>query len=265
MYKIIAADLDGTLLNDKKQVSKADIKTIEYLKDNGIYLILSSGRYYKGILNIAKELNLDNCYHVGDNGNSYFSTDGKTHFIKYFDENDYKKLVFHLRKTCKSFVVTNKDGMWYETEDESCVVTMLPNNGDPNFRKVSDVLLIDKPFKICAYFEKDEEKDEILSKSYDTINGCVSYHVLIDFYPKGIDKHVTLLKVANMLGVKEEEMIAVGDSDNDIPLIEGKNLGISVLNGSESLKEKANIILPVSNNENPMSYICKKYIKLSQN
>lgn len=261
MYKILALDIDGTLFNDKKQVTPKTVDAIKKCKDLGVYVVLSSGRYYKGVLPIAESLELDNCYHVADNGISYFNTKGEVNFIKVFDKEDYKRLVEHLRKTCKSFVVTNEMGMWYETEDKSCVTTMRPNNGDAHFIKLKDILDVPNPFKICAYYETEEDVNRILSKEYETITGCVSYRVLIDFYPKGIDKFVTLMEVADKLNVKEEEVIAVGDSDNDLPLIENAALGVSVANGSKKLKEASDVVLDLDNNNDPVCYVIENIIE----
>lgn len=260
MYKILAADIDGTLFNDKKEVTKKTVEAIKKCNEKGVYVILSSGRYYKGVLPIAESLDLDKSYHVADNGISYFDTKGEVNFIKVFDFDDYKLLVEHLRNTSRSFVVTNESGMWYETEDESCVKTMKPNNGDAPFIKVDDVLKVKNPFKICAYYETDEEVNNILSKKYNTITGCVSFNVLIDFYPKGIDKYITLMEVAKKLNVKKEEIVAIGDSDNDLPLIKNAAVGISVANASEKLKEASDIVLKQNNNEDPVCYVIENII-----
>jgi len=261
MYKILATDIDGTLFNDNKEITYKTRKAIEKCMDMGVHVVLSSGRYFKGVLPIAQTLKLDNSYHVADNGISYFNTSGYKEFIDVFDKEDYKRLIEHLRNTCKSFVVTNESGMWYETDDRSCVETMLPNNGDAHFIKMKNILDVPNPFKICAYYESDEERDSILSRSYEKITGCVSYKVLIDFYPKGIDKYTTLLEVAKKLNVKEEEIIAIGDSDNDIPLIENAALGISVANGSDNLKEASDIVLQQTNNEDPLCYVIENIIE----
>ena len=85
--------------------------------------------------------------------------------------------------------------------------------------------------------------------------------MLIDFYPKGIDKFVTLMEVADKLNVKEEEIIAVGDSDNDLPLIENAALGVSVANGSKKLKEASDVVLDLDNNNDPVCYVIENIIE----
>lgn len=261
MYKILATDIDGTLFTDDKKITEKTRRAIKKCADMGVYVILSSGRYYKGVLPIAESLGLSESYHVADNGICYFNTEGEAEFIKVFDKDEYKVLIEHLRKTCKSFVVTNETGMWYETDDRRCVETMLPNNGEAHYIKMKDILDVPNPFKICAYYETDEERDNILSREYEKISGCVSFKVLIDFYPKGVDKYETLLEVAKKLNVKEEEILAVGDSDNDLPMIENARLGVSVKNASENLKNASDIVLTQSNNEDPLCYVIENIIE----
>lgn len=263
MYKLIVTDIDGTLYSDDKKLGDRDEKAIREMEKLGVKMILSSGRYYKGVLPIAEKLDLDDRYHIATNGMCLFDTNGYVEFTHIFDPDDYRRLVEHLRETARSFVVINRECLWYETEDRSCVETMIPNNGDVPFIKVDDALDIEDPFQICAYYDTPEECKRILDKEFDTISGAVTYHVLIDFIPKGIDKYVALKRLMELMDVKPEEIIGVGDNDNDLPIIEHVGLGISVNNASDNLKRASDIVLERTNNENPMEEILEKVIKKS--
>lgn len=263
MYKLIVTDIDGTLYSDEKKIGDRDVKAIHEMKKLGVDMVLSSGRYYRGVLPIAEKLGLDTTYHIATNGMCYFNTSGEVEFTHVFDPEDYKRLIMHLRKTSRSYVIINKDCLWYETEDRSCVETMIPNNGDVPFIKVDDALEIEDPFQICAYYGNPKECEDILSGEFDTISGAVTYHVLIDFIPKGIDKFIALRRILDITDVRPEEVIGVGDNDNDLPIIENVGLGISVNNASENMKRASDIVLERTNNENPMEEILERIIKKS--
>lgn len=261
MYKLIVTDIDGTLYRDDKRMGERDIKAVAEMKRLGVDMMLSSGRYYKGVLPIAEMLGLDNTYHIATNGMCFFNTSGDVRFTHLFDREDYGNLIRHLRKTSRSYVIINKDSLWYETEDRSCVETMIPNNGDVDFIKVDDALDIADPFQICAYYGTPEECRNILARDFDTIFGAVTYHVLIDYIPKGIDKFVALKQLLDEMKISPEEVIGVGDNDNDLPIIENVGLGISVANASDNLKNASDIVLERTNNENPIEEILERVIK----
>ena len=190
----------------------------------------------------------------------FFNTRGDVEFTHLFDPAEYENLIRHLRRTSRSYVIINRDCLWYETDDECCVDTMRPNNGDVDFVKVDDALSIPDPFQICAYYGTPGECERILDRKFDSISGAVTYHVLIDFIPKGIDKFRALKRLLDEMNISPEEVIGVGDNDNDLPIIENVGLGISVRNASDNLKRASDIVLERTNNENPMEEILERVI-----
>lgn len=260
MYKLIATDIDGTLIRDDKKISERTKEMIKKWTEKGNFFICVSGRAHTGVLSLVKDLNLKKTYHVAYNGNILFNADGKVKIMTYFDYDEYKVLIDHLRKTSRSYVVMDGKCMNYETEDLSANEIMIPNNGDIEFIKIEDSLKIKNPFQICSYYETKEEAEKILSKKYKTISGCVTNPALIDFFPNVISKANGLSKIVEELGVKKEEVIAIGDNGNDIDMIKYAGMGVAVKNATDDLKNESDEVLDYTNNEDAVYHLIKRYI-----
>ena len=269
MYRLIVSDIDGTLYDDEKKVGRRDEEIIKKMLDGGIKIVLSSGRFYRGMLPLAKKLNLFGAYHIATNGTCIFSADGEVVETSTFCETGYSNLIRHLRKTCKSFVVINNECMWYETQDTRCIDALGSNNGDAPYIRVDDVLSVNEPYQICAFYSSLSECDEILEGEIEGISGSVTFREdaqgdaigLIDYIPAGTDKYAALKKIAAMLGIKRDEIIGFGNNDNDLPIVKGAAVGVCVNNSSENLKNASNLVLDRTNNENPMEELYEKLIK----
>ena len=88
---------------------------------------------------------------------------------------------------------------------------------------------------------------------------AVSDACVIDFTPLGVDKASALLAAAESLGVSREEIIAIGDTENDIPMIRAAGLGVCMANGVPAAKEAADVIAP-SNNDAGVAKILEEYV-----
>ena len=118
MIKLIAIDLDGTLLDDNKQISPLNKETIKELVAKGIKIIIASGRPYFRIKPILKELALDNDqnYVIAYNGGSISLGDGsKIVYAKWLKNKDIKKIVSYLSKTKACFNLYSADEIYTET------------------------------------------------------------------------------------------------------------------------------------------------------
>ena len=82
---------------------------------------------------------------------------------------------------------------------------------------------------------------------------CQSMPMLCDVMKDGISKANALQRLSESLGIKREEIVAIGDQYNDIDLIEYAGLGIAVANAEDALKEKADIVTLSNNNEDAVS------------
>ena len=85
---------------------------------------------------------------------------------------------------------------------------------------------------------------------------------MIDITPPGVNKGTALLKAAAILGVRQEEVMAIGDSENDLPMLRAAGLGVCMENGVQSAKDAAGAVVP-SNNDAGVAYAIETFVLLS--
>jgi len=93
---------------------------------------------------------------------------------------------------------------------------------------------------------------------------CQSMPLYCDVMKGGISKAYALQKLAESLGIKRNEIVAIGDQLNDLELIEYAGLGIAVANAEDALKEKADVVTISNNNEHAVSEAIETYLLNSQ-
>lgn len=281
MYKMIILDLDGTLLNDYKEVSKENVDLIQRAyNEKGIISVIATGRplgYANEICNLY-----GNCfanYIIACNGAIIKNSENNEYIHKVAFTNDE---VLSLRNI---FLEENADYMMLYTDEQAITETIngkeLENSGvsvsqkktkaenienvimnNSNLMKLlcligGDTLVLEKiikkinmldgiePSVICNYLYKTE-KNTFESK-------------YIDIMKKGCSKKNAIHILAEKLGIKQEEIIVIGDGGNDISMFECAGLKIAMANAEKYLKEKADFIT-LSNNESGVAKAIQKFI-----
>lgn len=281
MYKMIILDLDGTLLNDYKQVSKENVDLIQRAyNEKGIISVIATGRplgYANEICNLY-----GNCfanYIIACNGaiikNS--ETNEYIHKITFTDKEVLElrnifleeKADYMMLYTDKQALTETKSGKGLENSGASIsqkktkvenIESIVKNN--PDLMKLlcligGDVLVLEKiikkinelegiePSVICNYLCKTAEST--FESKY------------IDIMKKGCSKKNAIHILADKLGIKQEEIIVMGDGGNDISMFECAGLKIAMENAEEYLKEKADFIT-TSNNDSGVAKAIQKFI-----
>ena len=139
------------------------------------------------------------------------------------------------------------------------VVLSLIHISEPNLdflrhNRLIKILYMSKDFE---YLKELEKKMRPMTTEVDT---TFSSDLYLEFNAKGISKGAALMRLAAYLGIKPEETIAVGDSHNDVEMIEAAGLGVYMANADEALKPHANYITKANNNEGGVAEVIEKFI-----
>ncbi|WP_176892628.1 MULTISPECIES: Cof-type HAD-IIB family hydrolase [Fusobacterium] len=264
-YKMIVTDLDDTLLNSKKEVSPIDKEAIMKAQEAGVKFILASGRPTFAMKELAQELKLADygSYILSFNGS--IITDCSTG--KNISEESLTKedihLMYDFSKKHKTHILTYiNDEIVSETDSEYIDVEV--NLTKMNHRKVEDFkkavnrdavkcMLLEEP----SYLKKVEEE---LKKEYgDKYSIAISKPFFLEVTKLGIDKGTAVKKLADILGIKIEEVIAAGDSFNDLPMLKVAGTSVAVVNAQPEIKETVDFIVS-SNDEGGMAELINKFI-----
>lgn len=275
MYKLIAIDLDGTLLNDEKIIPKENLETIKTLIDLGYEIVIATGRRYWSAKKLTKDIGRDMTI-LANNGSIVRQTkDDNTIATKYLK--DYKRLIEAGKKRGLSSIVhvddyyegydfiIEKDGLHkgynnYISEDEN------------RYRKIEDFSNMDEE-KILAIVYAGNKKD--MEDFYLELNqnypGQYNSHVvgniqlaeaLLEILNLEACKWLSLLDYAKAKGIDSSEIIAIGDDNNDLQMIKESGCGIAMKNANDSVKKVADIITEKHNNQSGLAYELQKLLKI---
>ena len=269
-YKLLVLDLDGTLTNTRKEVTEHTRTTLIKAQEQGLKIVLASGRPTYGIAPLANLLQLDKYegYVLSYNGGEII--DWKTGELLYKNLLDPEVLPYLYQcANDNHFAIVTYDGEYVLTEypdDEYVLKEALLNimkiKKVDNFLKavqhpIAKCLIVGEPTRL-AVLEK-----EMYNHLHDRMGVFRSEPYFLELVPKGIDKAQSLAVLLKEIGMTKDEMIAVGDGFNDLSMIKYAGLGVAMSNAQEVVRENADFIT-LSNEEDGVAHVVEKFI-LSEN
>lgn len=280
MYKLIAIDLDGTLLTDDKKITSHNIRFLKHIINLGYEVVIATGRGYYSARELTKELTKDlekPLVYVSNNGNVVRdSKDDMDIAIRLLDlenlqiifkEGQARKLLpiihvdhFHngydiivTKETIeqdhyKSYIEPNyryKEITGYEETIDRIVCIVYPGN-HPDLEDFKNYIVERFPESFATHIMENVNHAEGL------------FEIM---HPLGT-KWNGIMEYAKIRGIKVEEIIAIGDDNNDLDMIRQAGLGIAMKNASSQAKSVSDIISEKDNNYSGVSHELKKVLKL---
>jgi len=267
MYKLIAIDMDGTLLREDKTISSKTKEALKAANSLGVKIVLTSGRPIQGIKKYLNELQLigKDDYVIGLNGAmicncSDYSIISSSETLKGKDLKYIYNKVRELRTYVHAFTryedLVNIESKFSEGEEKRINLKV----------KVVDFLTETKDDDEILKVVLEEEKDvldkitsQIPKELFEEYNVIRSLDFMIEFMKKGCTKANGIEKLAQHLGISREEIIAIGDAINDKEMIEYAGLGVAMGNAEEEIKMQADFITK-TNEEDGVAHVIHKFI-----
>lgn len=264
-YKMIVSDMDDTLLRDDFTISSETKEIIIKAQEQGIKFVLCTGRPTFATKKYAEELLLHKfgSYIISYNG--AVITDMKTHkeiYKKVIPNGDLIKLsriCNHIHLDMHTYIndeiVTAKNNKFTEIDRE---ITGMPIRVIESYYKeikddVVKIMMLQEP-EYLRMIESD------LKKIYkDKFSITISKPYFLDFMPLGVNKGNSLAKLADLLNIAPEEIIAIGDSYNDKEMLNYVGMPVCVENAHEEIKKDSKFIT-ASNNEDGVRKVIEKFI-----
>ncbi len=244
-YKLLALDMDGTMLNDQSEVSSENAEWIQKALDVGVTVSFSTGRGIQSALPYAEMMKLDTPM-ITVNGSEVWKRPGELYQRIELDPDQVEHL-YHLAKQYE------EAWFWaYTTEriynKDEWIHQSRPYNQH-------------QWLKFGYYTEDHNMKEKILEEVsswnlFEITNSSLSN---IEINQKGVSKASGLRSLCQYMNIDMTEVIAVGDSLNDIAAIREVGLGIAMENAQEAVKQAAKAIT-LSNNDHGVAEVIKKYI-----
>lgn len=267
MKKLIAVDLDGTLLNSKNEIGKKNKEVIHKLIDLGHRVVVITGRDFYGSVHVAREL------FMGD-----FGLLSSSNGANVYDLEKEKTIIDHLispelMKEMADF--GEKLGFDYMVYKDGKVLAANPEAFDLDYlarkNKIEVEIVYDLKNKLGRGLNKvlftarpdiiDKNLEDFRKEFEGRVNPIHSMPQFVDCMPAGIDKGKSLIEIAKYYNIDRADTIAFGDMTNDREMIRAAGLGVAMANADEDLKKIADAICPSNDEDGIGSYLEAKLLR----
>lgn len=265
-YKAIALDIDGTLLNSDKKLSKVNREAIMQAASCGVAVILATGRPLFSVLPIAKQLAFDRLggYIIAYNGSCIFDCKAESTLYTKAVPKKYYVPICRAAKENGVQPLTYDNGRIFaaSSTDEYVLRAAARNNApivcvkeDTGFcaRTALKFLIAGEPSKLVL------AKEALTERCGTALDLFFSEAYFLEVVPKNVGKDTALGRLAKLLHIKREECIACGDGMNDIAMLTYAGLGAAMGNAYPVVKEYADYIA-ASNDDNGVAEVIHRFL-----
>lgn len=251
MIKMIATDIDGTILKWSFQFSPAVKNCIKELCENDIKVVLVTGRMHSATVPVAQELNLHTPI-VSYQGGLIKDENGKTLYQKDLSPEYAREIICWGKENNIHLNLYIDDKLYVETDNE-----IVKEYTDGRFIDYTvcpfDSLKIENVNKLLAIDLKDADKVtgwvEELSKKFPELYIVKSTPYFCEIGCKDAKKSSGVKFLADMWGIKKEEILTIGDQNNDIELLKAGGIAVAMGNATDELKQYADFITDTVEND----------------
>lgn len=268
MIRMIACDLDETLLDDDKKAGSQNREAVKKAQQAGVKFVLCTGRPFKDIRPTQDELGLyeqEGEYSINFNGGAIFENKGAK--LLHYDGISYEQALALFEEglkhdVCLQIYTLDEVYTWNLKEDEMhytagrMVTTPLPE-ADMSFLK-------EVPIVKFIYQSKDmdllHELEEITRPINKDMEVSYSSNRYLEFNKKGVSKGQGLLWLAKYLGIDAGDTMAIGDNINDLSMIKSAALGVGVANAVMEILPDCDVITKRDHNHGAVAEAIYDYV-----
>lgn len=279
MIKLVASDLDGTIIDKDNKINKLNFTAIQKIKENGLDFVVCTGKTYSFAKNMCNQFNAN--YGIFGNGNQIVDLKtGKEIYINLLHSNDVNICIniarqngLHVHIYSDNSIITENlmymDLRNYKLHEENPDINFVTVNNIQRY--VQDNKIPVSQLIISSSSSLDEIKNQINKKLDVSVNlikkrGVYKDYIIdkeyeyLDISPKKTNKNTALTFLGNYLNINKSEMMAIGDNLNDYEMIKNSGIGIAIANSYDDLKKVAKYVTKSSVEEGGFAEAINKFI-----
>ena len=264
MIKAVFADIDYTLTDSNRNISDVTVNSIKRCVNKGVKVILTSGRSRMEMISRQKEIGASH-YIISSNGADVYDIEKqKEIFSENLRKDDIKRLLqysiendYQIRFIYEDKFITNKIVF---PDEKHKVVSLDEIKETIENKKIVQCVICDRDLErqkiLKNYVENNFSKLEIVneSKRLTDPNAKPTKIYYCDITLKGISKGKSILKICEYLKIKPQEIITIGDSENDLSMFEVTPNSVAMGNAVKEVKNKADYVT-LSNDDNGVAEV----------
>ncbi len=267
MYKIIALDMDGTLLNSQKQITPRTKQAIALARQQGIRIVLASGRPIDGMRSKLEELGLttDQDYVLHYNGSMVQNVATGEVIYKQIVDGKAAKTIAKLAQELgvNTHAFSQIHGLITPQVSEFTELESKINDGlkitEMDFEQLEDDHPIIKTMIVAEASQLNEAIKKVPQSLRQQFTVVQSAPHFLEFLNTQSNKGVGLKAIADHLGIPAHQVMCMGDAENDHHMIEYAGMGIAMANAMEETKRIADYIT-LSNDEDGVAAAIEKFV-----
>lgn len=260
-YKLIAIDIDGTLLTSKKILLEETKKDLIAAHEKGVVVCICTGRGYPAAKRYIEQINL-NIPLILYNGSRVRMSGNSDIVYNQVIPKDIAKSIYNLIESYNgTCLFWREDKLYFNKNDEYAIGYEKLTTIKPTIlTEVNDELFTNiNKFIWCGSEEYLEKVQSEILVDFEGVNYFKSQPIYLEIVPPNVDKGNTLKYLCESLNITPDEVIAIGDEANDIPMLLYAGLGVAMGNAKDEVKKSANYIT-LTNDENGVGEVIKKFI-----
>lgn len=280
MIKLLASDLDGTIIDNNNQVTKDDLNVIEKLNNTTVNFAICTGKTYSMTKDICDKLNPT--YGIFGNGTqivnlktgeeikrNVISNEKAIECLKIVSNSDlhihiYTENKIIAQQQLKYMAYRNymlyKDQVQFEVVEslENYIKEKKPNilklviSGEKDLKKLKEKIEKEEDLTAIQIRKYNEYKDKIINQEYE----------YLDIVPRHVTKYDALKQLSQYLNIQNDEVMAVGDNVNDIEMIKYAGVGVAIGGSYEEVKGVASYVTQNTVRNGGFAEAVYKFIKL---
>lgn len=244
MIKLVATDIDGTILPSSGEFTQEVKNCISELQNSGVKVVIVTGRMHKGAKKIAERLNL-NTPVVSYNGGYIKDNENNVIYERYLPSHYVKKIIEWADENNVHLNLYSNDTLYSQKDDDEIKRYSEYQQLDYVVKNFKDIPY-DKIHKLLGIDYKDADRVtgwvEEMGEKFPELYVIKSTPYFCEFATKDATKYCAVKCLQKYWGLEDDEILTIGDQDNDIELLKAGGISVAMENGTSGLKEYADYI-----------------------
>lgn len=264
-YKAFISDFDGTLFSSDGKIPEENTEAISEFVSRGGKFALCTGRMTASAIIMLEKFPFNQLIAAYNGCEVWDNVNKKMLFSKGVPLDVTRKIIDFGRKEkllpfvyCGAEVFTDDVTSFSEFYAKTCKVNVVAAGDVKKFAEEKS--LVSPKVMLIGYPEQIEDarrkSEELFGKDCEIAE---SYNGMLDFMPKGCDKGLAVRALSDIWGIKPDECVAIGDENNDAPMLKAAGLGVAMNNGREELKAAADKVTDADNDHGGVAETIRRY------